>query len=910
VSELDILKLETDEELVYRVLLVSGQLSIGEMQFALQKTREIVENAIESLVSKNLIRKIPGIDDRYSSLLPLGSLKDELIKAANAVENTTVRQDSAKIVEDLSHKLADTAVQFEDKLKQKKSELDSAYQSLDQQILDNKDMTNKRIETIKAENESQTSEILDKNHQSFTNIVDTSIKSTKSSVDQSKAQGADHLSNAKTMIEANKNDNYPKETTLNLLKLDESAGKFQELEKSTSDSQMNALNRMSDKFTGLVQDVSTTFSSKTSELSGIEENVKTTIKDSISEISTISTENSNKLLETNNQISNAMVEYEESGKAVFEKTQSFIQVVTTELGNTTNSLQESMKKSDSEASSLIRGEISGLNDKLSSAVTKSGADLISSTNSVQKSLSEVLQSETQSIESKLDNLFKTVLEETKTQFESLRAEFDGKLQKIGNVMESNLAQTQTEFDTSLETTKSTIFSSLDGAKAKNTEAYASHLESFNNSIEMLNNESSSVLNQELEKLSSNILDIRGKLENISGLINTNTTETTEKLSKLSEDNQNLLQTSFSSAIKSLNEIVNQHSNEFKSVSESVHNELNTLINQNSTSFETVLKETVDNFKSTINTKYEGIINKINASIDQIATNQTEIITSILSTNDSTLSGVGSELGNLLNRLIAEGAKVKEELNNIHLQFNNLVQERSTKLVNEIFNQLTEIMTQSKNTISSNFSDVSQLSQTTIDEPVSVVHQAFEKFLVGYEANAANVSNSAKSLAGVLDNIYKVQQDTKTTQIDTTHIVGTDAVVAQMNGIIKRTKSKATILVPKTSMVNQEIILSMPRTAQVTIISYIDEVTDKDWISKMHNATANVTLRSLGKEGTGHLPDFLGCEREGEEIMLAAKDDKAKTYIGITSLAEDFVKILGNIVIADYARGKSKQLPKA
>lgn len=36
---------------------------------------------------------------------------------------------------------------------------------------------------------------------------------------------------------------------------------------------------------------------------------------------------------------------------------------------------------------------------------------------------------------------------------------------------------------------------------------------------------------------------------------------------------------------------------------------------------------------------------------------------------------------------------------------------------------------------------------------------------------------------------------------------------------------------------------------------------------------------------------------------------ANEYVAITSSSEYFVKILGNIVIADYARGKSKQLQK-
>jgi hypothetical protein len=156
----------------------------------------------------------------------------------------------------------------------------------------------------------------------------------------------------------------------------------------------------------------------------------------------------------------------------------------------------------------------------------------------------------------------------------------------------------------------------------------------------------------------------------------------------------------------------------------------------------------------------------------------------------------------------------------------------------------------------------------------------------------------------------MQQSTETPTIKTSHIVGKDSIINYMSEMIGRVKSKITILAPSTSMINDDQVLALPMTAQVTIVSEIDEESDRDWIEKMHGAKANVTLRSLTTQGFGaKLPDFIGCEREGEEIIVGTMDEGNNEYVAIASNSENFVRIFGSQIISEYARGRSKQLQK-
>ena len=71
------------EEKVYKTQLVSGQLSIGELRVTTSRNLEELTTTINSLVTKNLIREIPGLKGRYACLLPIGSLKDDLLASVD-----------------------------------------------------------------------------------------------------------------------------------------------------------------------------------------------------------------------------------------------------------------------------------------------------------------------------------------------------------------------------------------------------------------------------------------------------------------------------------------------------------------------------------------------------------------------------------------------------------------------------------------------------------------------------------------------------------------------------------------------------------------------------------------------------------------------------------------------------------
>ena len=96
--------------------------------------------------------------------------------------------------------------------------------------------------------------------------------------------------------------------------------------------------------------------------------------------------------------------------------------------------------------------------------------------------------------------------------------------------------------------------------------------------------------------------------------------------------------------------------------------------------------------------------------------------------------------------------------------------------------------------------------------------------------------------------------------------------------------------------------------RVTIVTYLDEQMNRDWIDSAYAAEANVEVRKFRDMGTGvELPQFIGAERENEEVLIAATDEATQQVVGILSSSTEFAKLVSYIIIADFARGRSTQI---
>ncbi|MDH5646935.1 MAG: hypothetical protein OEZ01_13050, partial [Candidatus Heimdallarchaeota archaeon] len=353
----------------------------------------------------------------------------------------------------------------------------------------------------------------------------------------------------------------------------------------------------------------------------------------------------------------------------------------------------------------------------------------------------------------------------------------------------------------------------------------------------------------------------------------------------------------SSEVEQLKVYNQQIENNLKESYLGLHNQLNQ-----------TLEQRVSSTKNALNQLHEKLNMNLDNALGEMHGKYLELVNQQHTSTVGTFEGLkrsSEELQNELNSILSNGFdEVQKQLN----ELTSTLKDESNSLLENISSTNMQKLSEIKSVATGAIDEVKSKSSDNNQLFIETTSGAFTKYNTKFNQSTEPVVEKTKNLSNTLDNLFKIQEETQTASIRTASLMGKNAVLNQITDLISRVKSKVTLLVPEIGLIDTEKILSLSSRVQVTIISYMDEIKDKDWIELMHGASANLQLRSIQKSMGGTLPDFVGCERDAEEIILGTVSDSGE-YVAITSFSEYFVKILGNIVIADYSRGKSKQIAK-
>jgi hypothetical protein len=360
----------------------------------------------------------------------------------------------------------------------------------------------------------------------------------------------------------------------------------------------------------------------------------------------------------------------------------------------------------------------------------------------------------------------------------------------------------------------------------------------------------------------------------------------------------------------------------------------------------------DIFMQKLESHYNGAVNEYNqkiAEVKEAATSRfsgfeetlveeintvTNSIVVALRNQMAKFKEVATQLDSTINQdLTIESEELKEKWSTIIQRLEFLNQETETKL-NE---QYEEAANSLKTTASAVASGLNSYLQATLQSTQNASNEmvllskkglregsefiggklnedldASMKFVEETERKLADTANTLMSATLKLKNDFRTldatSKEVEVPVVQTTSIIGLDAVLEHLTRIVKDTKRGVTIMTPKHEYIPVEAIKALPMTAKVTIVSALDEEYNRDWINSISEAEANVEIRKFRETGTGaEMPNFIGVERENEEVLIAAQDEATNEVVGILSKSTYFAKLFSYIIISDYARGRSSQI---
>ncbi|MCY3410302.1 MAG: hypothetical protein INQ03_01585 [Candidatus Heimdallarchaeota archaeon] len=942
-TELELLGLNDAESKIYRALMVSGQLTKGELRIATELDKSTADTSIDNLLNKNLVREVPGLQGRYAALLPVGNLKNEIEASITLIDKLAeeLKLEKSTVINKLKEKLEHSTKEFDTLLDEKMMEIHNEFSEFDNYIEETHNQVEKSLKNVDETNNSAVRE----------KIGETTKKVTETLSSQ-KSQSLDTIGVHRDALEAQKIESTEKVNQVkennksNLQKPDISSlesvkGEFNSQVENWADESKTQIAEVEGKFNADLDILQEKSNEALTKLEGVVQEFTPIIKDIsgevVQELSTIA-EGEQGHIDTmkslfNNQyrnmegtITSLQEKKEENHTAVMEQLQSLTEQsagIHDEIKSTIDSgLDEEVQEMSSllsESDEAIQTHLSDLRTGIESSMDES----ISGFN-------QTIANEMSKVKGQIDELSQQILgiaeklkevnELSKSTLDSHKTQIEEQLTGLKNSLVQDIESKNTDLNT-------TRTGKIDELKNKFSEKSISLKSKFSEELETISlkeKEISTAVNQNLskhdEEFKATLADSLSNINELQLSLNEKTTELINSINEFKDSKSVEFRGKFDDFETSIKDNLSAKLRELNSIISGIKTEVAQQVKGHSTEISAGIDSLSQKVSSTIETQIAGI----NTQIDELHNE------SVLKMNEM-IDDLGEIFSNLIESNYSENneqvTRMEKDINDIEINLR--------KILSESLNEAGEILLGSLSTISTNLNEFVKSTLSKVDDnktkvesigddaiqkaeevfkqgggsQIDVVQESFDLYNNKFTEVTSKVSDPTQKLVKILAGLEGEIESTDTPLSKTTHVVGKEAIFEYISDMISRIKSKATILVPSIEMLDVDAILALKRTSQVTIISKLDGV-QQDWIDKMHGATPNITLRSIMiPTGVAQLPDFIGCEREGEEILLGTIDEGAKDWVAIASGSEYFVKILGNIVIADYARGKSRQLPK-
>ena len=601
--------------------------------------------------------------------------------------------------------------------------------------------------------------------------------------------------------------------------------------------------------------------------------------------------------------------------SIISKTEDFSSKLLADQDNHRRNVQTTLHSVFTDSLESLKNAETSIDSSISNIKTKNKENLTSFTTGIEensKQSIETISATAQTVKPKFDEINQTYLSDVDSIISQIKENIDTTKMDVRTF---NRSQSEKYVGYSTELTRETE-QTIEGI----SDTVSSSLSELNNSLDM-------ILNNKVEDLS---LQIK------------------ETLSALNEKVSQIKVSLLEELIQQKNQTI---SSSISQIKESMNLKITDLENKEQTQRNNLVSER-DMFIQKLDAKYTSAINEYNEKINEIKESaisrfsgfEGTLIGQINTTIDEIVNSIESQLNKfrelasqlnetLVQDLNAESSSLKEKWNEIIQRLNFLSQETETKL-NEKYEEtksqlqstISEVVSGLNNHLQETIDSTSNISREAIDSSKENLHEgkdivsgklseevdASVKFIEDSERKLTDTANYLISATMKLKNDFRTLEATsKETQIppiQTTSIIGLEAVLEHLSRIVKDTKRGVTIMVPKKEYIPTDSVKQLPATAKVTIVTNIDEAIDRDWINNMSESEANVEIRKLRDTGTGvEMPRFIGVERENEEVLIAAEDESTNEVVGILSRSTYFAKLVSYIVISDFGRGRSTQI---
>ncbi|MHA1480711.1 MAG: hypothetical protein ACTSQZ_04755 [Candidatus Thorarchaeota archaeon] len=623
-------------------------------------------------------------------------------------------------------------------------------------------------------------------------------------------------------------------------------------------------------------------------------NLSTTALDTsfriVSETSFQSIEESRLLIERKKEsVRNNLESIGESLKSLNRDT---LDLTTTLLEETKSSLATIAAQTNQETSIAVNGEIAKLESALANRMAASSQKSSEITSMISEKLAEMKKSH--------DEVMDRFHQDISTKQETMIGKIDtSRREAIGN-LESSIQEIadQTSNGISLASSESReLIATLNGQLADTTDIFRTKSISlvdeisaatrvFLNTLKESTNEFVSSVRTQVETSGSDVMS------SVSTVVSDIIPQTRAKFQELNEELSTEIESTKTTLQAGTSETINSHKIAFGQTTEQI-----------TTSAETSISEiavALDDVKGKVSDSLRDLSFSITEQSGQLRSKSVTLSEGVVTDLGNSIATWSSDIESKLSTFESDMKSHSDKMNALTSEVTNDLREKMVDMVQQEQTRSLQSFKESSGTVEtaigtgySNLEDKLTLLKNTLGGTLQRLEETPMLGLSESALDSALTSSTvgdieSQDVAGMLSSIWDRVNETDFPGAKKTWTVVTRAAVsAQIADMIVRTKSKATVIVPKSEDIPVEILKELKRTAGVDIV-----VTE--------DAALGHTVRSLISLGNIRVrvrqeSDVYACVRDSEEVLIAPAAIKDHDVIGFVSEDEGFIKFIMGVV---------------
>ena len=637
---------------------------------------------------------------------------------------------------------------------------------------------------------------------------------------------------------------------------------------------------------------------------------------------------------TMNQLNSSLTKKVEELDQQYSSVSTNLQTLTNQrrenLESKSNVIKEKLTNIQDEQKQFLEASIKEVLQNNVDTLSAAKISVDSSLESIKSANSEVINSSLTHVNHNVEQHTEKIEEISQTlspKIEMLEENYLNHLNEITEVIKQNIDTTKLDVR-AFNRDQAEKYVGFSNETVRKTEATIDNLtETVTGSLGELNTSLEMILNRKVDELSLQVQEVVNSLNTKIAAIKQNLSDEFEQqrndaiastISQIKED-MNLKFTDLQNSEQTQRNNLTSERDMFAQKLDTHYNESIQSYNAKIAEIQDTASTRLQSFKETLTNQFSGIKTSIVESINEHAQQFREVSNQL---NENLRQTLGSEVDSLKEKWTDLAAQIETLTQESEAKINTKYQEAvnminaSTATINtELSNYLNQTLESSLkvandllNSSKTQISDSKELISSGVNEEVNAAVSFLEETGGKYNDTANSLSTLTMKLKNDFRTLEATTKESPIPKVETTSIIGLDATISHIDRIVRDAKRSVTIMSPKPQYIPLDAVKSLPSTVRVTIVTYLDEQINRDWIDAAYSAEANVEVRKFRDMGTGvELPQFIGVERENEEVLIAATDEATQQVVGILSNSTEFAKIVSYVVIADFARGRSTQV---